>query len=521
MSPIFFSHAATGWLALLGLALPLAIYLWNRRPGRVVRVGSVRWLETAANQRLRSLKPEQLLLFLLRSAVLGLLALALAEPAQRLPPPPRRGQVLLAPGITAAALAPVRDVLDSLRRRGYELRQLAERRPLSAPVGWAAIGLGDTTQAPARLRVDSVFAPAPNLWHTVQLAADSLPGRPLVVVASLDLASFRGTRVALPAAVRWLPLPPADSSRWPVAAWQPHPDSLVVLVAAGTEAAIAYRQVRLRRPAVGQPLPGSWGSSEIRLTAPRELVVTVNGRRRPLPLLTRAPRWQLSYDAAHAASARVLTAALRALVPVLPLRPRLVSGPALPATSDSLDWLFWLRDAPLPARWANAPGLQTWQEAPTGAKGPAIWFRPAGSGSALAVARLDTVSPAGAATLWPTAAGRPLLSWQAPGRYRLHTRLDAAWSRLADSPELPALLLPLLLPPTPPAFQPDSRLISLAQLHGPAGTADTEVSAPPAGPTRPLAPWLVLGAGLLFGLERLLAARRPARPVSTANPLSS
>ena len=520
MLPIFLSHAATGWLALLGLAVPLAIYLWNRRPGRVVRVGSVRWLEAAANQRLRSLKPEQLLLLLLRTAMLSLLALALAEPAQHLPAPPRHGQVLLAPGVTAAALAPVRDELDSLRRRGYELRQLAERRPLSAPVGWAAIGLGDTTQTPARLAVDSIFAPAPNLWHTVQVAADSLPGRPVVVVAPLSVASFQGTRPALPATVRWLPLPPSDSSRWPVAAWQPHPDSLVLLLATGSESAIGYQKVRLRRPAVGQNLPGRWGRSEIRLASQNELVVTENGRRRPLPLLTRAPRWQLSYDAAHAASARVLTAALRALAPVLPLRPRLVSGPALPVAPDSLDWLFWLRDTSLPARWSNAPGLQTWQEAPTTAKGPATWFQPVGSHSALAIARLDTVSPAGATTRWPTAAGRPLLSWQTPGRYRLHSRLDAAWSSLADTPELPALLLPILIAPTSPTFQPDSRPIALAQLRGPMA-AEVEVAAAAAGPTRPLAPWLVLGAGLLFGLERLLAARRPGRPTSTANPLSS
>ncbi|MFD2784957.1 BatA domain-containing protein [Hymenobacter rubripertinctus] len=518
MLPIFFSSAAPGWLALLGLAVPLAIYLWNRRPGRVVRVGSVRWLAAAANQRLRSLRPEQLLLFLLRAAVLGLLALALAEPVQELPRPPRRGQVLLAPGVTATALAPVRDVLDSLRRQGYELRQLFARRPLGAPVAWAAVGLGDTTQAVARLAMDTVLAPAPNLWNTVQLATDSLPGRPVVVVTSLDVSSFRGTRPALPAAVRWLPLPPPDSSRWPVAAWQPHPDSMVVLLATGSESAVTYQKVRLRRPAVGQMLPSRWGGSEIQLTTQQELVVTESGRRRRLPLLTRAPRWQLSYDAAHAASARVLAAALRALAPVLPLRPRFSSSPALPAAPDSLDWLFWLRDAPLPARWANAPGLRTWQEASTAAKGTATWFRPAGSGTALALARLDTVAAGGTTTLWLTAAGRPLLSWQAPGRYHLHTRLDAAWSSLADSPELPALLLPLVLPETSPAFQPDSRQLPLAQLHSPVAAAAGVLSS--AGPTRPLAPWLVLGAGLLFALERLLAARRNARPTSPANPLS-
>ncbi|WP_190242512.1 BatA domain-containing protein [Hymenobacter lapidiphilus] len=515
MPPIFFSHAAAGWLALLGLAVPLAIYLWNRRPGRVVRVGSVRWLEAAANQRLRNIKPEQLLLFLLRAAVLGLVALAVAEPLQLLPVPPRRGQVLLAPGITPAALAPMRPMLDSLRQRGYELRQLSNSRPVSAARPWAALGLGDTTaQAPARLTADTVLVAAPNLWSTVQLAADSLPGRPLVVVVPLSVAAFRGTRPALPAAVRWLPLPPPDSSRWPVAAWRTHPDSLLILVANGSELAISYQKVRVRRPDLGQPISGSWGGAEIRLANQQELLVTENGRRRTLPLLRRTPRWHLSHDKAHAASARVLAAALRAVAPVLPLPPRLVVSTSEVLPPDSLDWLFWLRDAPLPARWAADPAVHVWQEAGSATKAFTTEFQFAASADISSISRLDTAARPGALPVWITTAGRPLLSWHPTGRYRLHTRFDAPWSTLADSPELPVLLLPLLLPPTPATFQPDSRQLTLSQLRGPiAAVID---GAEPTAPRRALAPWLVLAAGLLFALERLLAARRSRSAPVTA-----
>ncbi|NVO30927.1 BatA domain-containing protein [Hymenobacter lapidiphilus] len=521
MPPIFFPNAAAGWLALLGLAVPLAIYLWNRRPGRVVQVGSVRWLEAAANQRLRNIKPEQLLLFLLRAAVLGLLALAVAEPLQLLPVPPARGQVLLAPGVTTEALIPVRPLLDSLRQRGYELRQLSDFRPVSAARPWTALGLGDTTAQPsARLTADSVLAAAPNRWNTVQMAADSLPGRPLVVVGPLSLASFRGTRPALPAAVRWLPLPPPDSSRWAVAAWQTHPDSLVVLMANGSESAVAYQQVRMRRPAAGQLVGGNWGGAEIRLVSPNELLVTESGRRRTVPLLRRAARWHLSHDAAHAASARVLIAALRAVAPTLPLRPRLVVSTSETVPTDSLDWLFWLRDAPLPARWAADPTVRVWQEAGSATKPFATEFQPATSAATSTISRLDTTSGPGTVPVWTTAAGRPLLSWQPPGRYRLHTRFDAAWSTLVDSPELPALLLLLLQPTAPPAFQPDSRQLALSQLRGPMAAVVDGIE--PTAPRRQLAPWLVLAAGLLFGLERLLAARRNrSAPVSARSSESS
>ncbi|RSK31107.1 BatA domain-containing protein [Hymenobacter metallilatus] len=495
---LIFSHAAAGWLALLGVAVPLAIYLWNRRPGRVVRVGSVRWLEAAANRRLRNLRPEQLLLFLLRAALVALLALAVAEPFQLLPPPPLRGQVLLAPTLTAPDLLPLQSALDSLRQQGYELRQLHARQPVSAPLPWSGLGLGDTTKT-VPLRPDSV--PVRNLWHSVQAAADSLPGRPLVVVAPLTLAAFAGTRVPLPPQVRWLPLPLPDSSRQVVAAWQPRPDSLTVLVATGTEAGVRVQLVRRRWPFAGSTLRVAPGV-EVRTNAAQQLFVTQQGRVQRLAVIRRRPRWHVSPDAAHTASARVLVAALRAVGETLPLPPRLTVSASLPP--DSVEWLFWLREGPAPV----ISGAQVWQEASAGAAVFATRFQPPGLPHPIPVQRLDTTARAGS-TRWYTASGHALLQEQPAGQYRLRTRLDPAWSGLADSPELPGLLLPLLLPSSGPSPSPDVRPLAIAQLQS-ARPATPNGPAGQAAPRRALAPWLVLVAGLLFAAERLVAARRPA-----------
>lgn len=523
---MFFSHAAAGWLALLGLAVPLAIYLWNRRPGRVVQVGSLRWLDAAANRRLRSIKPEQLLLFLLRAAVLSLLALALAEPTQRLPQPPVRGQVLLSSWATPAQVAAVRPLLDSLRGRGYQLRRLGFQKPVGPPQPWTTVGLTEPEGAsaapvaaaapplPSPEASDSV-APAGSLWSMVRQAADSLPNRPLVVLAPLTLDAFAGTRPALPAAVRWLPLPSPDSVAWPVAAWQPRPDSLVLLLAYGSENGISFRRAHRPWPEASGPVAGLGPGIEVAFDAPRrQFTAVTDSVRRPLPLLTRPLRLAVSYDAAHAPSARVLAAALRAAGSVLPLPPRLTVGGALPLPADSLDWLFWLRDAPVPAGWAGrvAQGLHIWQEAAGTGQVRTVSFTAPGSAVPVRVHRLDSAVAAGASTAWPLATGGPLLSTRPDGAgtwYRLHTRLDPAWSNLSESPELPALLLPLLLPELPaPTPGPDPRVMPLRQLTaGPVAAPTTAPRATP-GPVRALAPWAVAAAGLLFGLERLLAARR-------------
>ncbi|GAB2795686.1 hypothetical protein GCM10027175_38220 [Hymenobacter latericoloratus] len=520
---MFFPHATTGWLALLGLAVPLAIYLWNRRPGRVVQVGSLRWLEAAANRRLRSIKPEQLLLFLLRAAVLGLLALALTEPTQRLPQPPVRGHILLSQQATPAQVAAVRPLLDSLRGQGYQLRRLSLQKPVSAPQPWATVGLAAAEEAPTDLATarpepaaSAAAAPTGSLWSAVRQAADSLPNRPLVVLAPLTLDAFSGSRPVLPATVRWLPLPAPDSAAWPVAAWQPRPDSLVLLLAGGSENGVSWRRVRRQWPGVSGPVAGLGPGVEVAYDAARRQFTAVTGSvRRPLPLLTRPPRVAVSYDAAHAPSARVLAAALRATGSVLPLAPRLTVDPAAPLPADSLDWLFWLREAPVPAEWAGRvpAGLRIWQEAAGAGQVRAASFAGPGSAAPVRVHRLDAAVTQQATTAWPLATGEPLLSARANGAgtwYHLHTRLDPAWSDLDESPELPALLLPLFLPELPATSTPgpDPRAMPLRQLT--AGAAATPTTAPGAtpGPIRHLTPWVVAAAGLLFGLERLLAARR-------------
>lgn len=530
MPAFFFQHPAAGLLALLGLAIPVAIYLWNRRPGRVVQVGSLRWLEAAANRRLRSLKPEGLLLLLVRMGILGLLALAVAGPTWPGQPAPRRGQILLSPDASVDALSSLRPSLDSLLRQGYELRELHPGLPLVAPEARAARLAG---QAPAAsIGLDSAAAKlrqAPgNVWAQVQQAADSFPNRPLVVVAPLLLRSFRGTRPALPATVSWRPLPAAaDSVVQLAAAWQTRPDSLLLLVAYSSETGTAFRRMRLARPSSGAVLRVLPAPAEVRYVQTADqamLQVKSPTSTTTLPVQTAPSRFWISYDQAHTADMRVLTAALKAAGSVLPVAPHLTISTGIPAPAEQVDWVMWLKTAPVPAELQQRvrQGLQLWQEAatPEAAEATSLSF---GVGAPLRISRRDTVPvPAAGWVLWPDAQGRPVLSVQPRGKgrvYHLHTRLTPPWSELADSPELPALLLPYLWPTrTSEAAVADLRALDPNQLTAqPTSAADSTrlptsqaASATDRGLVPDYTPWLVLAAGLLFGLERWLAARRTA-----------
>ncbi|MCR5887910.1 BatA domain-containing protein [Hymenobacter sp. J193] len=503
-----------GLVALLGLLVPLAIYLWNRRPGRTVVVGSLRWLEAGANQRLRSLKPEQLLLFLLRGALLALLALAVAGLRWQQPAPPVRGQVFISPELLASsALTAVRPTLDSLRRSGYETRALRAGFPVILPTAWARLDSG-LTVLPAPPRQPE------NAWASMQQAADSFPGRPIHVFTSASLAQFRGRRPLLPAQVRWHLLPLPDSSQWLHSAYQPHLDSLRLIIGRSTEDKVTFRPVSLAVPADGQvrvPGLGSWqyqaGQDSAQLLSATDTVLV---RQRPFRAWIRA-------DAAFAEDARYLRAALRAAALGLAAPLQLTVSRQNPPTGQPLNALFWLSAAPLPASTSQqlSSGMQVWLFPANAGRIVDSRFTLGAEVPMISLSRLSTAKPAARPqVLWADAFGRPLLTTQPQGQgkqYQFYTRLHPAWSALGSTPELPELLLPLLQPASEVPARYDRRVLPPSQIS----RTDSGAAAPGFRPAnlhfRDLRPWLVALAGLLFGLERLLARR----PTTVSNPATT
>ncbi|SHK08295.1 BatA domain-containing protein [Hymenobacter psychrotolerans] len=528
MPTVFFSAATAGWLALLGLAVPVAIHLWNRRPGRVVRVGSVRWLEAAANRRLRNLRLEQVGLLLLRAALVALLALAVAGPVWQRPQPARpvRGLVLLAPETLHPEVLPaLRPAIDSLRRQGYALRLFAPGfRPVSAQA-WSQPD--SLSQLRALLPADSL--PADDYWTRARQAADSFPVQPLRVFSGTGLAHFGGARPALPARLTWQAVPLPDSARWLTQAYQPHPDTLRLLIGHSQEEATTFRTVQVLRPRQAGALRVAGLPGLAYQPGPRPLLRQPG--RPAVPIQTSPVRVVLYADAAHASSGRYLRAALRAAALGLhrPLELRTV------AATDSLpsrpDWLFWLSSQPAPPAWqARARrGGHLWEEA---AQGTPVQARLAltglaEAGSAIELLQLDTSrAPARATPVWPAGTGQPMLLREAFGqgsRYQLRTRLHPAWTSLPETPVFPTLLLQVLRTESepPPATAPhdlrrlDSRQLGAAAV--PAGPAhQPPATIQPAPQQLALRRWAVLAALLLFALERWVARRISASPSSAA-----
>ena len=523
-------------LALLGLLVPVAIHLWNRRPGREVAVGSLRWLASGANRRLRNLKPEQLWLLLLRAALLAVLVGALAEPAWKQALPAGRGQVLLSPELLGTpALATLRPTLDSLRQQGYALRALAAGFPrLVAPAGTDSLAL------PARLEPKPATGREPFRWARVQQAAAVFPGQPLFVVTPATLMGFQGPHPALPAQVSWQILPTDTATTWLEAA-AGQADSLRLLLGRSRATQTTFRPISVPRPRPNSPVQvAGWpplrltdGAAGLRLQPlPAASHDTAVGP--AVPVRTQPLRVVVYATPAYAADARYLQAALRAAAVGLPVPLALAATASMPAPTAAADWLFWLADAPLPPAWLAAVrrGGRVWQEATgPGTADTATLVAGPVEETPVAVWRRGSRPqhlPGAAASCpeWTDGLGRLVLARRALGRgavYQLSTRVNPMWSELADSPALPARLLALLAPEPgeestaaawarePGMAQHDQRALDPGQLPTgpitPAG-ATARGRVPSAFRLTDLRPWLVLAAGLLLLLERLLAHRR-------------
>ncbi|GAA3965729.1 BatA domain-containing protein [Hymenobacter antarcticus] len=538
-------------LALLGLLVPVAIHLWNRRPGREVAVGSLRWLAAGANRRLRNLKLEQVWLLLLRAALLAVLAVAVAEPVWRQRQPASRGQVLLSPEVLGTpAFTALRPTIDSLRRRGYVVRWLANgfsRVPSGAWRADSAVRRGGSMAGKATDAEQSKgFA-----WARMQEAADVFSGQPLFVVTSAAMRNFQGIHSPLPTAVTWQLLPNGVANTWLQAAAL-RADSLQLQLQLGqsNEMQTSFRLVSVARPQPGAELRVT-GLPALRFekdaTGSQLKPLRISGDTLANPALTIPVRTQplhviIYATADYAADARYLRAALRAAAVGLPVPLALTTTAQIPTSTTPADWLFWLSDAPLPAEWRTAlsKGTKIWQEARgAGVADTATLATNEAVAAAVVVFRRDKIVPLKTALpLWTDSQGRPVLTRQAQDAgaiYQLHTRLDPAWSELGDDPALPAQLLALLQPALtdgPPAPETaldqalatqDQRVLDPAQLfNGSASPAKTNpaplMRLTPAFRVTDLRPWLVLAAGLLFLLERLLARRREVRTLSS--PLS-
>ncbi|HUL70986.1 MAG TPA: BatA domain-containing protein [Gemmatimonadales bacterium] len=184
-----------GLLGLLALAVPIVAHLVSRRAGRVVKVGSIRWMHESPAYQSRSLKLHDLWLLLLRLAVVALLALALAGPYWRHRPAVAGTNEWVLIGPDVARDSQYRPLIDSLARVG-EVHLLSPGLPHWIP--------GDALPASTDLPALSALPALTDYWSLLREAEQlAPPATRFSVVTSDNARYFRGERPRLKARVEW------------------------------------------------------------------------------------------------------------------------------------------------------------------------------------------------------------------------------------------------------------------------------------------------------------------------------
>jgi hypothetical protein len=200
------------WLfALAAISIPIIIHLWNLKPGKTLKVGSIALFTASSLANSRSFKFQDILLLLLRCLLLVLLAFLLAAPLwqQHFKSSTNKGWLLLPQADAEETYHKFQPKIDSLLKESYEThffqpgfdkQDLKELKTLT-----------DTGK-----RSDTL-----NYWSLIkELAAKVSPATPIELFTPNSANHFRGERPTTSLHINWHTYTPTDSiANWLVAAW--------------------------------------------------------------------------------------------------------------------------------------------------------------------------------------------------------------------------------------------------------------------------------------------------------------
>jgi hypothetical protein len=522
------------WLiSLLAVAVPVAVHLLSRRPGKTIKIGSIRFLEASVSHRLKSLKLSEIPLLLLRTALVAILALLVAQPYWQGNPRQSetkpRGWVLVAPEILSNLPRAHQHLIDSLAAAGNELHLFAPGFPRG--INSTAKG-GFSRLPPLSPMVHHRAISDENVWSLLREAEARLPAHaPLWIFSSDRLASFHGERPVLRATINWHTVPSTRQNRWIHEARLTSNDSLYLVIGFSNARQTVFERHLLKMPhqqtILSNPsLPAleviphhDYRAYTLRLVEqddnPDEHAHEILPNK-DSTLIAIIHDHQRHNDARYVQSA--LAAATEFSKISLAIKSQLVGGDE--QDLKAADFVFWLANQPVPTAvleqvergliLVSDAGAQPYERRESRIamrdenmeNSPRLWRRVAPSAQELA--------------LWTDGFGKPLLECQRRGsgfHYRFHSRFHPVWNELVLNPAFPEWMLSLLKHgdlASPNAGVADRHLdqrrISAAQLLPSRQTVATATMPNQVSHNLHLPFWIL--AVLLFALERWIAERK-------------
>ena len=483
------------WLFSIGaVAIPLLIHLWNIRPGRTLKVGSIALIETSSRKTSRSIKLLDLLLLLLRCLLLITVALVLGMPfLQKAGTKAGKGWLLIPKEDFKEAYLHFKPKADSLLQDGYELHYF--------DAGFKKINITDALSDTAVERPDAVLP----YWDLLQELNSIVTGSsPVYLITPALLDKFVGDRPTIPLKLIWQTYTPADSTSTQIKkAWFTANKDIHVVSEASKPSGIYYHAENID-PAIKNPLYAvsiKNGKPTIGLNKKKQSFIAIDTAALAIEI----------FGGANSPDVGYVRAALQGIAQFTQKNIRIDPFNSASKNSEKNDWLFWLSDKPVSSQlFAHYKNILVYE----GGKATLVntWIKTGSDGNQSVSLYKSVISGRYQGdAIWTDGFGNPVLCAEGKGNtpvYHLYTHFNPAWNELVWSPNFPRLLLQLISPGNVEGEKSsfDRRKIDVRQANPNIVAANTRTDRNI--PANDVTHYFWLFLALIFVLERWLAHKK-------------
>ncbi|MFA6246688.1 MAG: BatA domain-containing protein [Mucilaginibacter sp.] len=411
LNPIWF-------FALAAITIPVIIHLWNIRPGKTLKVGSISLITEASKSTKRSFKLLDILLLLLRCLLLILIALLLAAPVwQKYVTAQKKGWVLIPRESLKETYQKFKPTIDSLDKAGYEFHYFNR--------GFAKQDL-KTILADSSLKDTTINA---NYWSLVKQLANQVGDAPVYLFSQNGIDHFKGDkpRVKLNS-LHWQTYTAKDSvTKWIDRAFITNNGAIKITIGNSTTSSTYFTT---------QTIQGR-GDNDVTVSVQNgQPFVSLKNTAQSVPVDTSTLRIAI-YTDKHQLDAGYLKAALSAATTFNGAKTTIkqYNNATIP---HGLTWLFWLSEQQVkPDLLKNSKNI--FQHEAGKIADVNSWIDPGHIALAKRINSTNSYEP-----VWKDGFGKPVLGLDG-NTWHFYSRFNPLWSDLVWSDDFPKLMLKLLL----------------------------------------------------------------------------
>ncbi len=437
-------------LSIAAISIPVLIHLWNVRPGKTLKVGSIALIKASSRKRSRSFKLLDILLLLLRCLLLVMLAFVLALPyIKQKDINTGRSWLLIPKENFKEAYQKFKPKADSLIKAGYELHYFND--------GFKKVVLQQALADTAALANTTPY------WDLLQQIDRSMPTPQRVYIITPGLLNkFSGDRPNVSLKLNWQTYTPADSvTIWIKKAWFTANKDVHLVTAASQPSGVFSRSENL------STATGKNSVYDINISGGKAVVNLKNGKLVPIEVDTTSIKIDVLADT-NPQDANYVEAALQTAAQFS--QRNIEVQPYDKNSSAKKDWLFWLSD--------KSPGNEVFNHYQNiliyegGKVIPVNTWMNTANANGQTIPLYKSINPGGhnAQTLWKDGFGDAVLTSEAKGNtklYHFYTHFNPAWNNLVWDSSFPLLMQQLITPSNQyeNSLTTDNRVIDNKQLQ--------------------------------------------------------